>query len=76
MNTLKDWKNVIKNFINEEENKNLINNDRFKDLFIKAIEEGIPFDILAELLIKANLNVDIQQIKNELYLLAIKILKN
>ena len=76
MNTLKDWKNVIKNFINEEENTNLLNNDRFKDLFIKAIEEGIPFDILAEFLIKANLNVDIQQIKNELYLLAIKILKN
>ena len=76
MNTLKDWKNVIKNFFEEEENKNLLNNDRFKDVFIKAIENGIPFDVLAELFDKSNIPVNSQQIKDELYLLAIKILKN
>ena len=76
MVNIKDWKEQIKLFLEDKVNANLIDNNQFKDLFIKAIENGIPFDVLAELLTQAQISVNIQQIKDELYLLAIKILKN
>lgn len=72
----KEWKDELKQFFDEEENAKLLNNNQFKDLCIKAIEKGIPFDAVADLMERANLGVNMQKIKDELYLLAIKILKN
>ena len=73
---LKNWKDALKKFFDEEENKIKVEKKQWKELFIEAIDEGIPFDALAELLVQSNIGVDIKQLKNELYLLAIKILKN
>ena len=76
MKKIEDWKEELNKFLGKKENLELLDNNQFKELFIRAIEYGIPFDVLAKLLVKSNINVNIQQIKDELYLLAIKILKN
>ena len=76
MVNLDDYKEVLKKFMDQKENEELLDNNKFKELFIKAIENGIPFDALEEVLHIAKINVNTQQIRDELYLLAIKILKS
>ena len=41
MVNLKDWKEKIIIFLEDKENANLLENNQFKELFIKAIEKGI-----------------------------------
>ena len=72
LNALKE---KLKKFFDEEENARLIQNNQLKDLCIKAIERGLPFDAVAEVLTQANIGFNLRVVKDELYLLAIKILK-
>ena len=76
MDNVEKWKDEFREFFDEEENQKLLENNQFKDLCIRALEKGIPFDAVADLITQANLGVNMQKIKDELYLLAIKILKN
>ena len=62
----KEWKDEFDEFFDEEENVKLLNNNQFKDLCIRAIEKGIPFDAMADLIERANLGVNMQKIKDEI----------
>lgn len=76
MTRLEEYKEECKKFFEEKDNVDLLNNSQFKYLFIRAIDKGIPFDAFEELLLTSGVIVNTQQVKDELYLLAIKLLKN